>query len=225
MCLKNAHLFCVQHNSILNHKCINLSTQTLILLCMNVYGYVRVSTRSQSYDEQMDQIKKFCVFKDYNLINIFEDKMSGKNTERKGYQDMLIALENNPQRVSVIIATKLDRIGRSLLDLINFSVWCKERKIDLIFTQSNINTTTSEGRLFFHNMGAFAEYERERIAERTSEGRSRYVRDGGKLGRKEKKINMDEAKRLIAEGVPKAEVARRMKVNRSTLYNRLGDSV
>jgi DNA invertase Pin-like site-specific DNA recombinase len=173
----------------------------------------------------VDQIKKFCQFKDYQLINIFEDKVSGKTTERKGYQDMLVALESNPQNVSIIIATKLDRIGRSLLDLINFSVWCKERKIDLIFTQSNINTTTSEGRFFFHNMGAFAEYERERIADRTSEGRSRYLKNGGKLGRKEKKFNMDEAKRLIAEGVPKAEVARRMKVNRSTLYNRLGENV
>ena len=190
---------------------------------MNVYGYVRVSTRSQSYDEQVDQIKKFCQFKDYNLVNIFEDKASGKNTDREGYRNMIVALERNPQNVTIIIATKLDRIGRSLLDLINFSVWCKERKIDLIFTQSNINTTTSEGRLFFHNMGAFAEYERERIAERTSEGRTRYVNNGGKLGRKEKKINMDEVKRLIAEGVPKAEVARRMKVDRSTIYHRLGN--
>lgn len=192
---------------------------------MNVYGYVRVSTRSQSYDEQVDQIKKFCQFKDYNLVNIFEDKASGKNTDREGYRNMIVALERNPQNVTIIIATKLDRIGRSLLDLINFSVWCKERKIDLIFTQSNINTTTSEGRLFFHNMGAFAEYERERIAERTSEGRTRYVNNGGKLGRKEKKINMDEVKRLIAEGVPKAEVARRMKVDRSTIYHRLGNGM
>jgi DNA invertase Pin-like site-specific DNA recombinase len=188
---------------------------------MNVYGYVRVSSRSQNYDEQVDQIKKFCKFKDYTLVNIFEDKVSGKDTSRKGFQEMLSSLENNAQNISIIIATKLDRVGRSLLDLIKFSMWCKEKKINLIFTQSNIDTTTSEGRLFFHNMGAFAEYERERILERTSEGRIRYVSSGGKLGRHEKKVNIEEAKRLIAEGVPKAEVARRLKIDRSTLYKRL----
>lgn len=189
---------------------------------MNVYGYVRVSTRSQNYDEQVEQIKKYCQFKNYNLVFVYEDKVSGKSTDREGYQTMVSILETNPQAINVIVATKLDRIGRSLLDLINFSMWCKEKKIDLVFTQSNIDTTTAEGRLFFYNMGAFAEYERERIAERTSEGKARYVRSGGKLGRKEKVVNIDLAKKMVAEGIPKAEVARRLKIDRSTLYKRLG---
>lgn len=190
---------------------------------MNVYGYVRVSSRSQNYEEQVEQIKKFCNFKNYNLLNIFEDQISGKNTNRVGFQNMLTALEANPQNVSIIIATKLDRIGRSLLDLINFSKWCKEKKINLIFTQSNIDTTTSEGRLFFHMMGAFAEHERERILERTSEGKTRFVESGGKLGRKEKKIPMETAKRWIGEGISKSEVARRLKIDRVTLYKRLNE--
>lgn len=191
------------------------------ILCMNVYGYVRVSTRSQNYDEQVEQIKKYCQFKNYDLIFVYEDKVSGKSTDREGYQTMISVLETNPQNINLIVATKLDRIGRSLLDLINFSMWCKEKKIDLVFTQSNIDTTTAEGRLFFYNMGAFAEYERERISERTSEGKERYVRNGGKLGRKEKVVNIDLAKKMVAEGIPKAEVARRLKIDRSTLYKRL----
>jgi DNA invertase Pin-like site-specific DNA recombinase len=188
---------------------------------MNVYGYVRVSTRSQNYDEQVDQIKKYCKFKDHNLVFVYEDKASGKDTNRPGFQTMLSALETNSQNIEVVVAVKLDRIGRSLLDLINFSVWLKERNINLVITQSNIDTTTSEGRMFFHNMGAFAEYERERIAERTSEGRERFVTHGGKLGRKSKSMNVEQAKRMIAEGIPKAEVARRLKIDRSTLYKRL----
>jgi DNA invertase Pin-like site-specific DNA recombinase len=191
-------------------------------MLMNVYGYVRVSTRSQNYDEQVDQIKKYCNFKDHNLVFVYEDKASGKDTNRPGFQMMLAALETNSQNIDVVVAVKLDRIGRSLLDLINFSVWLKERKINLVITQSNIDTTTSEGRMFFHNMGAFAEYERERIAERTSEGRGRFVANGGKLGRKSKSVNIEQAKRMIAEGIPKAEVARRLKIDRSTLYKRLG---
>ena len=192
-------------------------------MLMNVYGYVRVSTRSQNYDEQVDQIKKYCKFKDHNLVFVYEDKASGKDTNRPGFQTMLSALETNTQNIEVVVAVKLDRIGRSLLDLINFSVWLKERKVNLVITQSNIDTTTSEGRMFFHNMGAFAEYERERIAERTSEGRGRFVANGGRLGRKSKIVNVEQAKRMIAEGVPKAEVARRLKIDRSTLYKRLDD--
>ena len=192
---------------------------------MNVYGYVRVSTRSQNYDEQVDQIKKFCRFKDHNLVFIYEDKASGKDTNRPGFQSMMSALETNFQNIDIVVAVKLDRIGRTLLDLINFSVWLKEKKINLVITQSNIDTTTSEGRMFFHNMGSFAEYERERIAERTSEGRARFVDGGGRLGRKSKPVNVDQAKKMIAEGVPKAEVARRLKIDRSTLYKRLaGDN-
>jgi len=189
----------------------------------NVYGYVRVSTRSQNYDEQVEQIKRYCKFKDYNLLYVYEDKVSGKTMEREGFQTMKEILETNPQNVGLIVAIKIDRIGRSLLDLINFSLWCKERKIDLVFTQSNIDTTTPEGRYFFYNMGAFAEYERERIAERTSEGRERYVKAGGKLGRTAKSFNVELARKMIADGIPVAETARRMKVSRQTLYNRLGE--
>jgi len=190
-------------------------------MLMNVFGYVRVSTRSQNYDEQVDQIKKYCKFKDHNLVFIYEDKASGRNTDREGFQSMLAALDPNVQNIEVVVAVKLDRIGRTLLDLINFSMWLKERKVNLVITQSNIDTTTSEGRMFFHNMGSFAEYERERIAERTAEGRSRFITDGGRLGRKKKSVNIGQARNLIASGVPKAEVARRLKIDRSTLYKRL----
>ena len=188
---------------------------------MNVYGYVRVSTRSQNYDEQVEQIKKYCGYKNYNLVYVYEDKVSGKTTDREGYQTMLSILETNPQNINLIVATKIDRVGRTLLDLINFSMWCKDKKIDLVFTQSNIDTTTPEGRMFFYNMGAFAEYERERIAERTSEGRARYIKNGGKLGRKEKKVNVDLAIKMITDGIPVAEVSRRMKISRQTMYNRM----
>ena len=188
---------------------------------MNVYGYVRVSTRSQNYDEQIEQIKKYCGYKNHNLVYVYEDKISGKNMDREGFQTMRDILVTNPQNINLVVATKLDRIGRSLLDLIVFSNWCKERKMDLVFTQSNIDTTTPEGRMFFYNMGAFAEYERERIAERVMEGRARYVKSGGKLGRKVKKLNLDLAKKMIADGIPKAEVARKMKVSRSLLYERI----
>ena len=187
----------------------------------NVYGYARVSTRSQEYEIQVETIKNFCRLKEYTLLRIFEDKASGKNTDRPGFQDLLKTMDKNPQNVGVIVVTKLDRVGRSIRDLINFVDWCSTKEIGFAAINSNIDTTTKEGRLFFYLMSALAEYERELIAERTEAGRIKYLTDGGKLGRTPKPLNMVEIKRLVNEGVPKAQVARRFGISRQTLHERL----
>ena len=189
----------------------------------NVYGYVRVSSRSQNYETQVEDIKKFCGYSNHNLLRVFEDKESGKNVDRAGFQDMMKSLEKNQQNVTVVVATKLDRVGRSVFDLISIFRWLNEHGIDITFTQSNINTTTSEGRLMFHMMSALAEYERERILERTEEGRIRYLANGGKVGRKKLKIPTDEIKRLKTEGVPITKISERFNVSRETIYKRLAE--
>lgn len=189
----------------------------------NVYGYVRVSTRGQNYETQVEDIKKFCGYTDHNLLRVFEDKVSGKSVEREGFQEMMQSLEKNPQGISMVVATKLDRVGRSVFDLITIFKWLQEHNIDITFTQSNINTSTSEGRLMFHFMGAMAEYERERILERTEEGRVRYLAKGGKLGKPKLKIPSDEIKRLKTEGVPITKIAERFNVSRETIYDRLNE--
>lgn len=188
---------------------------------MNVYGYVRVSTRSQNYDTQLEMIKNFCKLKDYNLLKIFEDKESGKDTNRSGYQDMMKVLETNPQGAGIVIITKLDRIGRSIRDLLKFVDFLEEKKIGFVALGNNIDTTTKEGRLVFYIFGAIAEYERELILERTETGRKKYLADGGKLGKPKIKLPVDEIKRLAGEGVPKTEIARRMRISVPTVYDRL----
>ena len=189
----------------------------------NVYGYVRVSTRSQNYDTQVEHITNYCKMKEFTLINIFADKASGKNVERNEYQKMISVLESNPQQVSAIVVTKIDRLGRSLRDLLKFVDWCKEHKIEFVALQNSIDTTVKEGRLFLYIMGALAEYERELIAERTEEGMTRYLANGGKVGKKKIKLPLDEIKRLVDEGVPKTEVGRRLRISKGTVYRRLYD--
>lgn len=187
----------------------------------NVYGYVRVSTRSQAYEIQIDMIKNFCKLKDYTLLKIFEDKASGKDMERPGFQDLMKTMESNPQNAEVIIVTKLDRVGRSIRDLIGFVDWVAKKDIGFIAIGNSIDTTTKEGRLVFYLMSALTEYERELIAERTEAGIKRYVESGGKLGKPKKKININEVRRLVGEGVPKAKIARLMGISRQTVYERL----
>lgn len=189
----------------------------------NVYGYVRVSTTSQNYDSQVDAIQTFCKLKEYNLLRIFDDKRTGANNDRPGFQEMVKTLERNPQFVEAIVFTKIDRIGRSLYDLITFVGWCEKKNVGLVAIHNNLDTTSKEGRLYFHIMASLAEYERELINERTTEGRKRYLANGGKLGKPKLKIPTDEIKRLKNEGFPITRIAERFNVSRETIYKRLAE--
>lgn len=190
-------------------------------MTLNAYGYVRVSTRSQTLDSQTDAIKKYCAIREINLVKIFEDTASGKDTDRKGFQAMKSALDKNPQQIGIIVSTKFDRIARSLRDLLSFVDWCDKSEIAFCAIDNNVDTSLKEGRLFLYLMGALAEFERELILERTETGRKRYLANGGKLGKPKLKIPTDEIKRLKAEGVPISKIAERFNVCRDTIYGRL----
>jgi len=191
----------------------------------NVYGYVRVSSRSQNYDLQVESIKAFCKMRDYELVKVFGDQQSGKNMERIEFQKMLETLieMKNPQAITTIVVTKLDRVGRSVSDLVGFIKKLNINKIDFATTLESVDTTNSQGRLFFHIMSALAEYERELINERTDAGLKKYLANGGKMGKPKREIDMDEVKRLLEMKVPKTVIAKKMKISIPTLYARLAE--
>lgn len=189
----------------------------------NVYGYVRVSSRSQNYDLQVESIKSFCKMRDYELVKIFGDRQSGKNMDRVEFQKMVDTLieMKNPQAITTLVVTKLDRVGRSVSDLVGFIKKLNDNKIDFATTLESVDTTNSQGRLFFHIMSALAEYERELINERTDAGLRKYLANGGKMGKPKKEIDMVEVKRLLELKVPKTAIAKKMKISIPTLYARL----
>lgn len=188
---------------------------------IKIYGYARVSTREQKLDIQIDSIIQYCKFRTIEPVKLFSDTATGKNTDRPEYQKMIEDLKTNPLNIDAIVVHKLDRIGRSLLDLINLTKWLDEQKIGLISITNNIDTTTKEGRLFFYIMGALGEYERELIIERTQAGRERAIAEGKKMGRPEIKVPVDEIKQLMAEGFSKSAIARKFRVHRTTIYEKL----
>lgn len=189
----------------------------------NVYGYVRVSSRSQNYELQVESIKAFCKVRDFNLVKIFGDRQSGKNMDRAEFQKMVSTLIEfkNPQAIEALVVTKLDRVGRSVSDLVGFVKTLGANNIDFVTTLESIDTTNSQGRLLFHIMSALAEYERELINERTVAGLNKYLANGGKMGKPKKEIDMVEVKRLLDLGVPKTAIARKLKISMPTLYDRL----
>jgi DNA invertase Pin-like site-specific DNA recombinase len=188
---------------------------------MRAYGYARVSTRDQSIDLQVEQIIKYAHMRDIELANIFSENISGKNMERMQFQKMMSDVEKNPLNVDAIIITKLDRIGRSLKDLLHIVEYLDNLKISLIVIGSNLDTTTREGRLFFHIAASFSEYERELILERTGEGRQSAIERGVKFGRKLKHVDLDLVRKKVAMGISKTKIMKDMKLSRTTLYNKL----
>lgn len=184
---------------------------------MKVYGYVRVSTRDQDLAVQKDQITDYLQYRKHDLVRMFEDKFTGSTADRPGFKAMMAALENNPQGVEAVVVWKLDRLGRSLNDLVRIAEQFKEMGIRLIFIGNNIDTTTKEGQLQFHIMSALAEYEREIIIERTTLGRQAAIAKGVRFGPKPRKLPMAEIMAKLALGVAKAKIARDYKIDRSTL--------
>ena len=190
---------------------------------LKVFGYVRVSTPDQKLEVQIDKIKKYCALKDYELVNIFEDKASGKNMERDGFTRMIKVLQDNKLNVNGLVIVKLDRIGRSVIDLVHIMKFFDENGIHVCSIDDNIDTSTKEGRLFFHFTAAFAEYERELIMDRTASGISFAKSMGVKFGRPVKKFDVKAINRDLLLGVPKTVIARKLQMSESTLHRKLKD--
>lgn len=139
-------------------------------------GYERVSTDDQNLALQRDALQAA------GCEKIFSDKMSGAKADRPGLQEAF----EFARKGDTIVVWRLDRLGRSLKDLIALVEELEKRKIGLRSLQENIDTTTSGGKLIFHMFGALAEFERNLVRERTQAGLQAARARGRKGGRKHK---------------------------------------
>lgn len=176
-----------------------------------IFGYARVSTDEQSLDAQLDALEEAGVEK------VFQEKRTGRNRQRPELERLLEQLRPG----DVIVVTKYDRLARSLRDLIELVETIRERDAGFRSLAEDIDTTTPTGRLIFHVFGSIAEFERERIVERTKEGLEAARRRGRRGGRPP--ALSEEAKAEIRrmrdeDHRPIAEIARTFKVSRSTIY-------
>ena len=123
-------------------------------------GYARVSTDDQNLHLQKDALNTT------KCDRIFEDCLSGSKSKRPGLDAALEMLRTG----DTLVVWRLDRLGRSLKDLIQLTETLKERGVGLKSLQEAIDTTTSSGQLIFHLFAALAEFERNLIRERTNAG-------------------------------------------------------
>lgn len=135
--------------------------------------YVRVSTEQQNYDIQLDLCKKYAQKQGYGVFRVYSDVFTGKGSSRPEFNIMIKDMRQ--YKFNAIIVTKLDRIGRSLKHLLSLFDEFGKKGIHFIATTQNIDTSTSIGKLQMQILGAFAEFERNMISERTKEGLRRAV--------------------------------------------------
>ena len=179
-----------------------------------IIGYARVSTHDQNLDSQLDALQKA------DCEQIFQEKITGKSKDRPELLSCLKALRKG----DVLIVWKLDRLARSLKDLVEIITDLNQREIGFKSLTEAIDTTSATGRLVFHIFGALAEFEHSLIRERTIAGLDAARARGRKGGRKPSMSENDikKAKAMLSNPqITKTEVAKHFGVSRVTLNSSL----
>lgn len=175
-------------------------------------GYIRVSTQEQNETLQMDALKEA------GCEKFFTDKSTGALFGRKGLEDTLAFMRSG----DTVMVWKLDRLGRSLKELISTLNLLHERGVDFVSLTEKIDTATPGGKLIFHLMGALAEFERDLIRERTKAGLAA-ARARGRVGGRPRLLSTNGkvalAQRLFADRSNSIqEICSTLGISRSTLY-------
>ncbi|WP_218081719.1 recombinase family protein [Anthocerotibacter panamensis] len=179
-------------------------------------GYARVSTDDQNLDLQQDALQKA------GCDKIYEDKISGAKADRPG---LITALEVIRADDTLVI-WRLDRLGRSLKDLIHLMEVLNQKEAGLLSLQESINTASSAGKLVFHIFGSLAEFERNLIRERTQAGMAA-ARARGRQGGRPKALDPEKRKLAIRlyqeQKYTVQEICRMMQISKPTLYKYLDE--
>lgn len=179
-------------------------------------GYARVSRHEQREDHQVDALKAA------GCDKVFIDRASGALDHRPQLDELLQQLRNG----DTLVVWKLDRLGRSLRRLIELINELGERGVEFKSLTENIDTRSPAGKFLFHVMGAFAELERDLIRERTRNGLEA-ARARGRVGGRKPVLtakDADFARKLYdSKEYTVAEIAKRLRIGRTTLYRYLGD--
>ena len=173
-------------------------------------GYARVSTTDQNLDLQHQALTAA------GCERIIDDTISGGTKRRPGLDQTLDILREG----DTLIVWKLDRLGRSVKNLVDLVTDLEDRGVGFKSLTDQIDTTTPSGRFFFHVMASLAQMERELMAERTKAGLEAARRQGRTGGRKRKMTDskIESARKLLAAGATPHDVADDLGVSVPTLY-------
>jgi len=176
-----------------------------------IHGYARVSTTDQDLSIQLEALHRA------GADRVYQERRSGKS--RNGRPE-LAALLASLRRGDVLVVTRLDRLARSLADLIDIGRQIEARGAALKVLQQPIDTSTPTGRLFYAIIGAIAQFETELRGERQAEGIARAKKLGVYKGRAPV-INRDKVRQLRASGMVPTAIAKKLSIGRASVYRAL----
>ena len=183
--------------------------------------YNKISTDNQTTDNQLIELKRVAQLKEYTIVDTFTDEgISGsKGREiRTGFDNLIKGAVKKD--FDTILVWSVDRLGRSLQDLVSFLNEIHSVGCDLYIHQSGIDTSTPSGKMMFQMCGVFAEFERGMIRERVISGQNRAKLQGKHIGRP---TNLNDGithsiKYMKEQGVGIRKIARDLGVGVSTVY-------
>ncbi len=177
-----------------------------------IIGYARVSTLEQNLDLQQDALKQA------GCERLYLDKLSGALSQRPGLEQAKEVLREG----DTLVVWRLDRLGRSLKDLVGWVSYLEERKVGLKSLHEAIDTTIPSGTPVFHLFAALAEFERNLTRERTRAGLAA-ARARGKQGGRPKALRADKRKLAVdlylEKKLPVKSICEMMSISKPTLYS------
>ena len=182
---------------------------------MEVVGYARVSSIGQSLDVQLEKLTHA------GCTRVYKEKRSGRQAETR---PELQAALGYVREGDVLVVSRLDRMARSVLDLAKISDLLARKGVSLRVLDQGLDTSTSEGKLMFNLLGAFAEFEADIRAERQRDGIALAQQKGIKFGRKKALTELQEErirKMRTEDGFSIEQLAERFSISRSSVYRAL----
>ena len=182
--------------------------------------YARVSTDKQTCENQLNELRSIAERMQYTIVDEFIDEgISGAASSRPSLDALMKSATQ--RRFDMVMCWSIDRLGRSLQNLIEILNELQLLKVDLFFMQQGMDTSTSAGRMMFSIFGALAEFERNLIRERVIAGQQRAISQGVKMGRPTKMNDgMKNAIKVLRErGIGIKQIARELKIGIGTVYS------
>jgi DNA invertase Pin-like site-specific DNA recombinase len=184
--------------------------------------YARVSTDKQSTENQLLELRTLCNQLGYTIVQEYTDNgISGaKSRDALPALDLLLK-DATRRKFDMVMCWSIDRLGRSLQNLVEILNELQALKIDLYFQQQGMDTSTPSGRMIFSVFGAIGEFERNLIRERVIAGQQRAKANGVKLGRPTKMNDgMRSAVKILREkGMGIKQISRELQIGVGTVYS------
>ncbi len=176
--------------------------------------YARVSTLGQEPENQLQELRRYVEARGWTAVEFVDRGVSGAKDRRPALDDLV--RDARRRRFDVLVCWRLDRLGRNLRHLILLLDELSAVGVGFVSLAEGIDTQTPAGRLQLHILGAIAEFERARIAERVTAGLARARQQGRRLGRPVRSI--PEAILAPVRGLPIREAAKRLGVSPTTAH-------